>query len=593
MAGSHQGEQSGFAKYHLLAELGRGGMADVYLARFSGPGGFNKLVVVKRLRDSSDSTLVSMFLDEAKLAARMTHPNVVHTFEVGHEEDNVYLVMEFLDGPALSRIRRACVAKGAPTPLAVELFILQEALAGLHHAHELRGYDGHPLGVVHRDFTPQNVLVSYGGEVKIADFGIAKALDQQLLTSAGVFKGKLTYVPPEQLRGEAVDQRADVFAAGVMLFEAITGQSPWHGMNNAQVTHALSSGRIPQLMERSNAPPELAAICDQAMAVDPDNRYPSALALREAIAEFVGDQGLTMSRGQLGEFVTGLLGDARERTRKIIEQQLKVPTTPTAPLSLPLLDRITPAPAEKVVGRSVPQLMTSGAMPSTGVKQEPREEVALAAWRRWAWLAAGVALTLLSIVGWRLSRPSTGPPPPAVSAVAAPTPATPKPATAKPTTAKPAPPAGPTDHVASPTTPSPASVAVNIRVSPATAKVFLDGAELRNPYQGEMPAGGEHRLVARAAGHQDSVQTLRFDQTVDVDTTLVPVAPAVRPPPAPTRIAAKSKRPPDAPAAPLVAPADPAPVRKTEARPSAEDDADYLPSSAPKKIKRSIDPVEF
>jgi eukaryotic-like serine/threonine-protein kinase len=198
------------------------------------------------------------------------------------------MVLEFLDGPSLSRLRRAAKTAGKPLPLAMELLILSEALNGLHAAHELKSYEGVALNVVHRDFTPQNLMITYSGQVKIVDFGIAKALDNNAETSAGFFKGKLTYVPPEQLLGNAVDRRTDIFAAGVMLFEAIAGASPWDGMNNAAITHGLASGNVPLLMENkaSSEHPQLAAICDQAMAVDADARFSTAHEFKKAIDEY-------------------------------------------------------------------------------------------------------------------------------------------------------------------------------------------------------------------------------------------------------------------------------------------------------------------
>jgi serine/threonine-protein kinase len=566
---------SGIGRYRLLAELGRGGMADVFLAMTAGPGGFSKLLVLKQLRVGDDPQMVSMFLDEARLAARVSHPNIVQTFEVVHENSRAFMVMEFLDGPSLSRVRRAAAKRNEPVPLAIELKVLIDSLLGLHYAHELRGYDGKALGVVHRDYTPQNVIITYNGDVKIVDFGIAKALDQQTQTSAGMFKGKLTYVPPEQLLGQPVDRRADVFAAGVMLYEAVTGQSPWKGLTNAAVSHALASGRIPRLMDSGDAPPELAAICDQAMAVDPDDRYATADELRFALEEFVRDHALQLERAQLGEYVVSMLGDARERTREVIDQQMKqlnnLPSADTLTQSLPTLDGLTPSPAAKVVGRSLPALMSSDAMPDTGQSQgataPPSKRLGA------AFIGLGVLIAaLVAVVVYLVFR---APPQPVAAVV---TPAAAAPPVAVPAAA---PVAAPVPEPAS----APAKVAVRIQASPATARVYLDDLELPgNPFLGAYPSDTVvHELRISAPGYVDVRRGVQFERDVTLDVTLARV-----PPPAPVR---PGQKPP--PAQVAQKPADPAKPPPPEAKP---DDPEYFPpaSSVKKQPKRSLDNnIEF
>ncbi|RYE83091.1 MAG: serine/threonine protein kinase [Myxococcales bacterium] len=203
-----------FGKYRLVAELGHGGMANVFLAASTGPASVTKLLVLKQIRPemAGDPAFVEMFLDEARLAARVNHPNVVQTLEVGEASGHYYLAMEFLDGQPLSRIQGREAAE--QLTLSQRLRILVDALGGLHHAHELRHYDGSSLGVVHRDATPQNIFVTYDGQVKVVDFGVAKAATSSGQTSAGVIKGKLSYMAPEQARGEPIDRRADVFSVG-------------------------------------------------------------------------------------------------------------------------------------------------------------------------------------------------------------------------------------------------------------------------------------------------------------------------------------------------------------------------------------------
>ena len=559
-------EAGAFEKYRPIAELGRGGMGDVYLAVAAGPGGFSKLLVLKQLRSSDDPNLVAMFLEEARLSARVNHPNVVQTYEIVHEPENqrAFMVMEFLDGPSLSKLRRSALARGKPVPLAFELFILREALTGLHAVHELRSYGGEPLHVVHRDFTPTNLLVTYGGEVKIADFGIAKALDQQEHTAAGVFKGKLTYVPPEQLLGQPVDRRADLFAGGVMLFEAVTGHSPWKGMTNATVTHALAGGRIPRLMEYPGAPPELAAICDQALAVDPDSRYGTALEFRDAIDEVVAEHHLEADHLQLGAYVSTVLAGAKLRTRKIIEEQMRAPGTAALRQSLPLLDGLTPSPTEKVQGRDLQSLMASSEMPDTGARARERlgpTTIALLG------LFGGLLVVLVALVAWLVVRLAPGPAPVVVE-TGTPEPAVralPRPAPVEPPPASPVPPA---ERAV-----APRRVTVRIRTSPAQARVVLDDQVMPNPFEGTFLADrATHRLWVSAPGHEELRRTLELDHDLDLDVTISPRARTPRALPAPP----------------------PTPLVQT---PPAQDEAadpDYFPPRAPTVPRRPLDEnIEF
>src|SRR4051794_26091703 len=195
--------ESLFGKYRLIAELGHGGMADVFLAVARGPIGFNKLLVVKRLKANlvDEPEYVAMLGDEARLAARLNHPNVVQTNEVGQEGDQYFIAMEYLDGQPLHRVLTRSEKKER-MPLAMHLRIVCDVLSGLHYAHELADFDGSPLNVVHRDVTPQNIFVTYDGQVKLVDFGIAKASGRDGETKTGIVKGKVTYMGPEHAMGK-------------------------------------------------------------------------------------------------------------------------------------------------------------------------------------------------------------------------------------------------------------------------------------------------------------------------------------------------------------------------------------------------------
>ena len=311
----------GDGKYLRLAVIGHGGMADVHLAAVRGPADFSKLVVLKELRPglAQDPELRAMFQQEARVAARMAHPNIVHTHEVGSEAGRPFIAMEFLDGQPLHRIcRRVRRDTGAGLPLAVSLRVLVDLLAGLQYAHELCDYDGRPLGLVHRDVTPHNVIVTHEGQVKLIDFGIARGLEGCADTQVGTFKGKASYCAPEQARGERVDRRADLFAVGVMLWEAITQRRMWPELDEVAIVQRLRAGEVPALPDGPH--PELRALCRRALAVEARERPASAAELAEAIVR------TGLPRAPRRELV-GLLGqhfsEERAGLRALIEAQLR------------------------------------------------------------------------------------------------------------------------------------------------------------------------------------------------------------------------------------------------------------------------------
>ncbi len=277
-------------KYQVLARVGGGGMADVYRCRLVGPGGFAKIVALKRIRSgrARDPDFVRMFLDEARLGAGLSHPNVVQIFEIGEADGAPYIAMEYVSGPTLAELLREATRR-RQRPLGPLLKIVSDVALGLHHAHTARGPTGAPLGLVHRDVSPQNILVSRDGVAKLFDFGVAKAQGRLVETRVGTLKGKLRYMAPEQLEG-FVDARADVFALGICLFEATTGQSPYGAAANDELTllRRLQKGDLPRPQDvLSDYPSALADIVMHAIAPDPERRCPSALALHERLEEFV------------------------------------------------------------------------------------------------------------------------------------------------------------------------------------------------------------------------------------------------------------------------------------------------------------------
>ena len=314
----------GFGKYRLIAELGHGGMAEVFLAIASGPAGFNKLVVLKQIRDqlADDPEFLAMFLDEARLAARLNHPNVVQTNEVGEDGRRYFIAMEYLEGQPLNRIVQR-LAKDGRLTLWMHVRILIDALAGLHYAHELADFDGTPLQVVHRDATPHNIFVTYAGQVKVVDFGIAKALGSSSETRAGVLKGKVSYMAPEQALGEKVDRRADVFAVGIMLWEALAGRRPFKGQNDVVILQKLVAGEIPSPgTVREDIPELLEAICMKALAHDREERYATAEDMQRALEAALEKLGERPQLRAVGDLVTTTFADERVRIRGVIEAQM-------------------------------------------------------------------------------------------------------------------------------------------------------------------------------------------------------------------------------------------------------------------------------
>src|SRR5262245_9374885 len=237
-------------------------MADVYLAVSRGPEGFNKLVVIKRLKEgvAADPEVHVMFMDEARLAAKLNHANVIQTHEFGSIDGHRYLAMEYLEGQPLNHLVNRALRRDGPgkLPLGLVLRIVADTLQGLHYAHELCDYDGPPLKLVHRDASPHNVFVTYDGQVKLVDFGIAKAAVRSADTSTGIVKGKISYMAPEQALSHAIDRRADIFSIGVILWELVTGERFWSNLSEVQILQKMAFGEPPRLRsQKADAPAEL------------------------------------------------------------------------------------------------------------------------------------------------------------------------------------------------------------------------------------------------------------------------------------------------------------------------------------------------
>ena len=271
-------------------------MADVYLVVSQGLDGFRKLLVMKRMKPglAEDPELLRLFFNEARLSARLNHPNVVQVYDVKVFYDCPVLIMDYLDGIPFHDLRRSAIREKAWDP-AIGLAVLSEALAGLHYAHELTDYDGAALGLVHRDFTPKNIFVTYDGYVKVLDFGIAKALTSSTQTKTGGFRGTIRYMAPESFRRTAIDRRADIYAAGVMLWESLTGRRMWQGVEDVEVIKNVADGKTPPLTDVLGVTNDLEEVYRKAVARDPSQRFETAQAFPRCARQ------LPKAWSQLGE----------------------------------------------------------------------------------------------------------------------------------------------------------------------------------------------------------------------------------------------------------------------------------------------------
>ena len=301
-------------QYKLLGHLGRGGMADVFLAVDQSSGA---MLAMKVLRASfvDDPEWVASFLDEARVSLQLDHPNIVKTLDVVKLGNATAIVLEFLDGGSFAELRRESSHDGAKIPLEIGLFALTEALAGLHHAHEQKGSDGVPLDLVHRDFTPNNIFVTLDGRVKVLDFGLAKTTETSVRTSTGIVKGTVRYLAPEAILGIFINRRADVYAAGVALWEIASGARAWNGLNDVAILNRVSTGPSPSLREvMPEADDELVGLCDRSFTSNRKDRFESAEAMRAAILAYMDRRDLVCDRSRLAAYVEAQLGRAcRER----------------------------------------------------------------------------------------------------------------------------------------------------------------------------------------------------------------------------------------------------------------------------------------
>ncbi|MFO0640709.1 MAG: serine/threonine-protein kinase [Polyangiaceae bacterium] len=531
--------------YRLVASLGSGGMARVFLAISQRTGGFQKLLVIKTLRTeiAEDPEFRRMFLDEARVAARLNHPNVVHTYEVGEDPDGrIFIAMEYLEGQAfssvLTRVGRDVLS------LAVGLRVLADALAGLHYAHELCDFDGRPLGLVHRDVSPQNVFVLYGGFSKILDFGIAKGTLSVGETKSGVIKGKAGYMAPEQVTGGAIDRRADVFAVGVMLWELLAQKRLVARTDDeVAVLARRMHGKDPKIRDvAKDAPEELLVICERAMALAADDRFPTAAAMQEAIEGYLAKVGGGDARA-VAACLESPFKDDRSKVRRVVEEGMRALETSG---SIPSL-RVSQASTSGVgSGAGATSASGSGSRPGP-TSVEPTGPTSAAApiagtvppeaEKKKPWALVGGAVGVLAVVAALvvLAGRVTG--------------------TKAPVVEEPKPSASPSLATKEPAAPPPSAAPsaekgfrTKIATVPKGALVFVDGVPATNPFEGELDAGA-HKVRVQASGFRTAERTISASDGPEILVTL-------------------------------------------EALPQGQAEAPSLPTGRPKKPKRDIDDTD-
>ncbi len=365
-------------KYRLIRHIATGGMAEIWLAEHEGPGGFNRQTAIKRILPhmARDTKFVEMFLDEARLVANLTHPNIGQIYDIGDVDGQYFIAMEYIEGLDLSDLLEHTQQRGEFLPLGVALYIAAQLLMALEFAHNYTGRDGQHVGLIHRDVTPHNVLLSNEGAVKLLDFGVAKARDNQTKTQTGAVKGKFAYMAPEQIESaKDIDRRADVFATGIVLYELLTGAKPF-GDDLFAVNAILTRDPEDPRKHRPDLPQTIVNILMVALAKDRAQRYQSAQTMQQDLEEFMQASGIFVSPRDAAVYVRDLQGLAPPATSRIelgagprariTERERNVPfATGDNPMS-------TPRPP---LSGTASAIMTPGPMAATsGAADDPRHE---------------------------------------------------------------------------------------------------------------------------------------------------------------------------------------------------------------------------
>ncbi len=309
-------------KYRVTDKIDAGGMAEVYRGfSESAVGGIKKAVAIKRILPNltKNKKFIQMFLDEARVSMHLQHANIVGVFDIGMAETAYFIVMEFVDGANLKTLIESLRRQGRRMPLPQVLYLMMEVCKGLQYAHDaIDPETGRELGIVHRDISPPNILVSKRGEVKLVDFGLAKATSQLETTDPGVVKGKFSYLSPEAASGKEVDRRADIFAVGILMYELITGKRLFIGETDYQTVDLVRQAKIPSLAgQNAEVSPELEAVVQKALAREPDERYGQAADLQDAVAQILFSQRLKVTSRDIEQLVQGCIKEKQKSQPQI------------------------------------------------------------------------------------------------------------------------------------------------------------------------------------------------------------------------------------------------------------------------------------
>lgn len=495
-------------------------MARALLAIRIGQGGFQKLFVVKQLRVDlcDDPEYIEMFLNEARLAALLNHPNVVQTHEIGEDTSSHYISMEYLEGQPLGRIWQKVFREKRGFPLEQSVRVLSEVLSGLHHAHELTDLHGNALSLVHRDISPGNVFITYAGQVKLLDFGIAKT-SASGNTEIGVLKGKLSYMAPEQAKNEGLDRRTDIFAIGVLLWEAIAGRRLVPRSEVEPVTfHNRIAGNWESIREvKPDAPSELVLICERAMAVEPEDRYQTAKEMRAALVEYLKYSDGDQSAESLGKLVAELFEGDRAKVAKAVTDTIANDKAlagkgmnsddPTN-----LIDYTAASSTPVSLGKGLESITLESEDSGVDIQiitgESPIIDDKAGLRRYWPFALVGVAALVTLFVLTRGDDAATSQP------VAVSEPQSPS-----------------IDASSRQPVRTEKNINLSVSVSPADAIIKLDGEVLSNPFEGKrLQTSDAHQLEVSADGYKAESRIVRFQEDGKWEIALVPLAATPLPP---------------------------------------------------------------
>jgi serine/threonine protein kinase len=493
-------------KYEVLQRLAAGGMAEIFLARVVGVLGFDKLVVIKRILPhlASRNDFIEMFLDEARIATTLNHANIVQTHEVGVHGKSYFMVMEYLAGEDVRTVVRRLGRNENETarlPIMHALNVAIGVAGGLHYAHEKKDRDGKPLDIVHRDVTPQNVIVTYDGAVKLLDFGIAKASNRINETRSGSFKGKVPYMSPEQCRGEALDRRSDIFSLGILLHEMTLCQRLFRGDTDFQILKQIAEGPITRPRDIDPTYDQrLQSIVMKALERDPARRFQTARELQEALEELAHDLRLRLSPLALADYMHDLFAD------KVGAWQAASADGDVANLERHFATVMAEREADLAAEEREPQrLPPPPSLSDLQLSSLPDEELVPLKRGRTRVLLA-LLLVTLAVVAWRsrdvIERAAHPPAPPPLAVV------TPPPAVIAPR----APTELPAAQVDTPAV-VPATAVMEVTTTPPGATLVLDGATLpqRSPARLDVAAATPHTLLVRDARHPGVAQRFMLE----------------------------------------------------------------------------------